>query len=277
MRPLSYALVVLLAVSGLSHLALGVPDYDRYQTLGRADDDRVSTRSELPCPRYALHSDYFGWINLAYVHPYDEQWTFQSGDPVEVIDYENSGPLGMALLKIDMKHYTEAQVTVYYTSDPVGWVTNLGNARTNNGSCGDDADNTYDAEVYVIRSPAPPHPEPIDYDVGVCTNDLSADSHELQGLLAEETETVLTFVIRDQYLGISSSASPLAIAFDGEGMFRIDTGVWDPEADACNDGQLWLALNRVVKYPDRSGEGAAFAEITLIGSGPSPDQQEEYD
>ena len=176
-----------------------------------------------------------------------------------------------------MKHHTEAQVTVHYNSQPIGWVTNLGDSGTNNGNCGDEGTNTFDAELCVIQPPAPPHHEPFDHDVEVCTNVFGDGGNEFHDLLAEDplTETVLTFVIRDQYLHVSSSASPRVAEFSGEGMFRIDTGVWDSEAEACNDGKLWLGLNRVVDGTYRWGQGARFAEITLIGRGPAPDRQEE--
>jgi hypothetical protein len=216
-----------------------------------------------------LAYDYEGWIELENIMP-DDQWSFQYGDPVEVVEYEGIYPR-RALLRVDMKRYTEAQITIEYASNPVGWFTNLGNSHSNNGCCGDDGHTTFDAEVWGIQPPAPPHDPPwFEYDVGVCTNIFGDGRYDLDGLLADDEPTVLTLVVRDQYLHVSSDATLLAVEFTGPGFFRIDEGIWDDEANGCNDGVMWLGLNRVVDGTERCGEGALRAQVTLIGKGPPP-------
>ena len=65
---------------------------------------------------------------------------------------------------------------MYYTSDPVGWATNLGNSRMNNGCGGDYGTSSFDGELWVIRPPVPPHP-PFEYDLGVETNDFGHQTY----------------------------------------------------------------------------------------------------
>jgi hypothetical protein len=143
----------------------------------------------------------------------------------------------------------------------------------------------------VIQPPAPPCP-PFDYDLGAETNDFGYHqfpwgagrciSPRVSHLFDGDDPTAVTYVVRDKSLRVSSTAGPVETEFIGECVFRIDTGLWDEEqfqhtGNGCNDGVLWLGLNRVVKYTDRSGQGAEFAEITVIGSGPPPydDEAEE--
>lgn len=270
-----FAATVLMAVPTQAQPREGFSDMDVLMTGQEPDRKKIEDMSQLDCFRYALDYDYSGWIELEHILPAD-QWSFQSGDPIEVVEYDGAYPR-MALLRIDMRRYTEAQITIEYASDPVGWFTNLGNSQTNNGCCGDAATSTFDAELWVIRPPAPPHDPPwFEYDVGVCTNIFGDGRHELDGLLADGEPTVLTFVVRDQYLHISSDASPMAVEFTGPGIFRIDEGLWDEEANGCNDGVLWQGLNRVVDGIYRSGEGALRAQITLIGKGPPPQVLPHY-
>ena len=278
MKPVHYAVIALLAAVQWAALPFaqaqtedpilfGSPIETSFQLYGHSTPP-PDVLSQVNCPRYGLAPRYYGWIYFEGDVPGGEDpWTFQPGDPVEVAEYEGAGMEAMALLRIDMKRYTEVRVTVYYTTDPVGWVTNLGDSRTNNGCCGDAATSTFDAELWVIQPPAPPHDPPwFEYDVGVCTNIFGGGvAQELGGLLAEEGPTALTFVIRDQYLRISSDSSPLSVEFTGPGMFRIDEGIWDDEASGCNDGVLWLGLNRVVSSTARSGQGVILAEVELLG------------
>jgi hypothetical protein len=238
--------------------------------------DPVVLRSETDCPTYPLTPGiYYGWIDLAYLHP-DDQWSFQPGDPVEVLEYEWPSDLAMALLRIDMKHYIEARIKVYYTADPVGWVTNLGNSRTNNGAGGDAGTNSFDEELWVIKDPG------FDYELRAETNDYGYQTFPwgatarvagltVRNLLSEPGPTVVTYTVRDKSLRVSKHEirGAYEAEFSGECVFRIDTTLWDPEANdgagACNDGILWLGLNRVVDGTYRSGQGVEFAEIALVG------------
>lgn len=267
--PLLTGAMLVLAAPVQAQPTPGFRGMDVLMTNEDPDGEAIDDMSQVDCYRYPLAYDYDGWIELENIMPAD-QWSFQPGDPVEVVEYDGAYPR-MALLRIDMKRYTEVQITVEYASDPVGWFTNLGDSRTNNGCCGDAATSTFDADVWVAQPPAPPHDPPeFEYDVGVCTNMFDDGRHDLDGLLADAEPTVLTFVVRDQYLHISSDATPLAVEFTGPGIFRIDEGLWDDEANGCNDGVIWLGLNRVVDGTYRCGEGTLRAQITLIGKGPPP-------
>lgn len=288
MKTLYCAAITLLAILGVSPLPLVGADYDRYQTLA-ADD--VSVELELACPRYALHDDYSRAIDL------EQELEEEPGlgdPPVEIVEVDpdpDGGPLPLVLFRIDMTHYLEAHITVWYWSDPYGWITNLGNSRTNNGCGGDGATSSFDGEFWVIQPPAPPHP-PFDYDLGAETNDFGyqafpwgvgrAAKLRVRNLfeegVGEDDLTPVTYVVRDKSLRVASSAGPVEPEFAGDCVFRIDTALWDPEANdqqgACNDGVLWLGLNRVVASIDRHGQGAVFAVITLIGSGLPPVEEE---
>lgn len=287
MKFLCYAAIALSAISGFSPPILTAADYDRYQTLAVDDDGVDGVEFETDCPTYPLHPDYSCLIDLTEDEPPYCSY------PVEVIAYEpdpDGGDLHLALLELDMKHYSEALVTVMYTANPYGWITNLGNSPSNNGCGGDAADRSFDGEFWVIQPPAPPHP-PFDYDLGAETNDFGYQtfgwgegrvaSLRLRDMLEQDSPTVVTYVVRDKSLQVISGGGQVDSEFTGVCVFRIDTGLWDPEADggqgACNDGLLHLGLNRVVASIARRGQGAMIVWITLIGDGPSPDEEEEME
>jgi hypothetical protein len=284
-----------LAVSFVSSAAVA-DDYPQYMgtTAGGNSTDEDYMTGVPSCPTYPLHRDYYGWINLA-----GDEWSFDPNDPtepVEVIAYDPRGDggdpespdlLGLALLRIDMRHYTEVRVTVYYNRWPEGWLTNLGNSRTNNACGGDSGTNSFDGEAWSVLPPAVPDPCG-GCELGATTNDFDYRQYPwgaadraaglcLRGVFIPGEYTTVEYVVRDKSLSVWSSAGPMEVQFAGECVSRIDTTLWDPELEDCNDAQLWLGLNRVVRDTARLGNGAEYAEIMLIGSGPPPDEQEEME
>ncbi|MCK4341327.1 MAG: hypothetical protein KAY37_06345 [Phycisphaerae bacterium] len=248
------------------------------------------------CPQYALRYDYSGWINLQ-----SHFWTFQPGDPVEVIQDDPNGDLtSLALLQIDMRGYTKAEVVVYY-DNPTGWVTNLGNSPTNNGCGGDSGTNSFDSEFWAVNLAG------FEYDLGATTNDYAHQAGFPSSMYLHDLWnwwcwpwTCVTYIVEDGSLYVSKKCCfyPLDAVFDelaGEGLFQHDESVqccyyccrafdaeftgqgvfqldgWDNELGGCNDKQLWLGLNHVVKWTtDRQGQGAEWCYIHLIGLGPEP-------
>lgn len=206
------------------------------------------------CLQAAPSSAYDCAINLAGVS--------DCVDPVTVLSHNAADR--EAKLQINAQDFTEIIITVYYQSVE-GWITDIGSSITNNGAGGDSGTNSFDSEVDLLIAE-----ESGRLEFRAFANDYFGLNYGIVYDIFDPDSSgyaVITYVITDGqidvYEGTTLTWPNIITRFAGEGFFRF-LG-WDEEAEADNDRQFFIGLNRVINdaFAGRDGAGAVFASFTL--------------
>jgi hypothetical protein len=153
-----------------------------------------------------------------------------------------------AVLKIDLRGCTQANVVVEYEGTPKDWTVNLGDSPTNDGFAGDAGTTPNNAEMWIVNE---------DLSVANGGNAPGVIDNPIARLDMALTDSALKFVVKNQYLSIGNPAGLLQTP-NTKKLFAIpDTAV------AAEGSNIYLGINRTIANPSRRGCGARRVLINL--------------
>lgn len=156
-----------------------------------------------------------------------------------------------AVLKINLKDCTQANIVVEFEGVPKLWTVNLGDSPTNDGFAGDSGTTPNDAELWIVGedlSVANGGDVPGTVNNPIAAQDLSLNNGALK------------FVVKNQFVSWSQPHTFVSTPATKQIFAIPDTaaGTGDPGAF------IYLGLNQVINgRADRKGCGARRALITL--------------
>jgi hypothetical protein len=153
-----------------------------------------------------------------------------------------------AVLKIDLKGCTQANIVVEYEGTPKDWTVNLGDSPTNDGYAGDAGTTPNNAELWILNE---------DLSVANGGNAPGVIDNPIARLDMALTDSALKFVVRNQYLSLGNPAGLLQTP-NTKKLFAI------PDTAVGSEGSnIYLGINRTIANPSRRGCGARRVLITL--------------